>query len=295
MEKDVLQMLGVIPGINKTYMVEDYFCDNPIEGKLYADPVDGRIYIYSTKENRSNPSTGFFPIWDGSKKIISQFSNNKTIKELISIDLSLLSNSINKNTADMVKTNIANADDKSLLEPQILNEDNIFTQCIKGVIINQKLSLNDIINMADKFDEKTIQIFYTSLIKITFMRLEKWYAWVNDILKLTYDVIIYKDDQEVLKYHHPSGVFELTDDPLIYSVEDGFKKIIKILINKFHISKDIMKNEDTDEYTINNMWTIILGSKKLSGQIFSRFIKLAGLSCRIDMKKGDTIIFTYKE
>lgn len=288
-------MLGVIPGINKTYVIEDYFCDNPIEGKLYIDPVDDRVYMYSTKEHRSNPSTGFFPLWNGKDKIISRFSNNRSSKELIKIDLSLLSKSITKDTADIIRSKIINVDDKSCLEPQILNEDNIFTQCIKGVIINQKLSLTDITNITDKFDEKTIQIFYTSLIKITFMRLEKWYAWVNDILKLTYDVTIYKDDKEVLKYHHPSGEFELTDDPLIYSIDDGFKKIIKILINKFQINKDVMRNEDTDEYTINNMWAIILRPKKLSGQIFSRFIKLAGLSCRIDMKKDEEIIFTYKE
>ena len=64
-------MIGIIPSINKTYEVYGDLSSNKfIEGKLYYDKTDGRVYYYSTIETRSNPNTGYYPIWNGKNKFI---------------------------------------------------------------------------------------------------------------------------------------------------------------------------------------------------------------------------------
>ena len=61
-------MLGIIPSTKCTYEVYGTTDDkSPIEGKLYYDKSNGRLYYYSLTETRSNPKTGYFPIWDGKK------------------------------------------------------------------------------------------------------------------------------------------------------------------------------------------------------------------------------------
>ena len=59
-------MVGIIPSSNKTFEIYgDFNSSNLVEGKLYYHPSDKRLYFYSLKEKRSNPNTGFFPVWDG--------------------------------------------------------------------------------------------------------------------------------------------------------------------------------------------------------------------------------------
>ena len=53
-------MIGIIPGNTKTYEVNGSFNDdNLVEGKLYYDPTDERLYYYSLSETRSNPENGY--------------------------------------------------------------------------------------------------------------------------------------------------------------------------------------------------------------------------------------------
>jgi hypothetical protein len=63
-----------------------------------------------------------------------------------------------------------------------------------------------------------------------------------------------------------------------------------------NITKTTLRsNEGVDDYTINNMMTTLNGDKALSAQLFSRFIRMAGLTFSVDIVKDGKIIFTYKE
>ena len=95
-------VIGVIPSGSRTYEIHgDFTSDRLIEGQLYYDPNNKRIYYYSLIEKRSNPKTGYFPVWDGKRIYVSKFSNEKYFdKDAIVSDISKLASSISKATAE---------------------------------------------------------------------------------------------------------------------------------------------------------------------------------------------------
>lgn len=294
-------MIGIIPSISKTFIVESMFGDQPFEeGKLYVDPKTKRVYMYSLIETRSNPKTGYFPIWDGKKYHISKFSNEKYLdRDVTKTDIILLGSNISKNIADNILYHQRKSSNNTILQPQLSDDDNMFTQCIKGILNVKKLTLVDLVDMSSpKLSEKTISNYYSALTKIAFMRLDKWNVWINVILHLKYTIIVYKDDRKLLSYEHPREIFDtgiVKYDNIIKTKDDPFKKIIKILMIMENINKNSLRSKEVDDYTINNMITTLNSDKALSAQLFSRFIRMANLSYYTKIFDKDKLIFEYHE
>lgn len=294
-------MIGIIPATNKTYEVYgDFNSSNLVENKLYYDPADKRIYFYSTKETRSNPNTGYYPIWNGKDKFVTSFSNKKYFdKDVITVDVIAISASINKDVADDMRYRQRRSDNDEILHPQISDGDNMFTQCIKGAINAKHVTMVDLVDMSSpKLKMKVVENFYSALTKITFMRYDKWGIWLDVILHIGYNLEIFKDDKKLLSYKYPEDVFDtgiVRYDNVTSTKSDPFKKIIKILMVMENINKNTLRSEEVDDYTINNMMTTINGDKPLSAQLFSRFIRMANLSYTIEMIDKDEVIFEYKE
>lgn len=292
-------MLGIIPGMQKTFIVEGYFCENPVEGNLYVDPETKRVFIYSKEWKRSSAENGYFPVWDGVNKIITPFSNNKTIENVINLDLKEMCSKIDSSKAEEILAEQRKHNNGVLLEPVITNDDNLFTKCVKGTILALKLSFDDLIESSyPKLNEKMLGIYYSSLNKTAFMRLNKWMTWVTVILKIGYKITVFdRENTVILSYEFPSGLITGVNEKLIKSTEckDPLKQIVKILIILLDITKDQFKCEDVDEYTINNLFTVIGNNKPMSGQIFTRFILLSDLMYQIDVIKDGSIIYSFKE
>jgi len=176
----------------------------------------------------------------------------------------------------------------------------MFTQCIKGVINQKQITMIDLYDMASpKLSEKMIENYYAALIRITFMRLDKWHIWTDVILHINYVIEVYNNKKKLLTYRYPKNEFDtgiVKFDTIINTKDDPFKKIIKILMIMENITKNTLKSDEVDDYTINNMMTTINGKKSLSAQLFSRFIRMAELSYTITIydNKGKQI-FEYKE
>lgn len=295
-------MIGIIPSISQTFEVyDDFNAKSPVAGKLYVDPRDGRVYMYSTTETRASPATGYFPVWDGSKCYISQFANSKYLdKDVIRTGIDDMSSKIDKSTADQVLYLQRRSDNAELLKPQITDGDNMFTQCIKGVICAMDLTMVDLVDMSSpKLSEKAIENYYSALTKITFMRLDKWNVWVNVILHIRYTVRVYRGDTQLVSFEYPHNKFTPDTEryqKIIKSSDDPLKKIIKILMDMENITKSTLKGDDIDDYTINNMLTTLSGTKPLSAQLFSRFIRMASLTYSVDIfDNTEKLIFKYKE
>jgi len=294
-------MIGIIPSNNKTFEVYgDFNTNNPIEGKLYYDN-NGRLFYYSKIENRANPRTGYFPVWDGNKTYISNFAIDKRFDiDVTKIDINTISSNINKDVANKVLYQQRRSENDTILKPQITDEDNMFTQCIKGVINQKQITMIDLYDMASpKLSEKMIENYYAALIRITFMRLDKWHIWTDVILHINYVIEVYNNKKKLLTYRYPKNEFDtgiVKFDTIINTKDDPFKKIIKILMIMENITKNTLKSDEVDDYTINNMMTTINGKKSLSAQLFSRFIRMAELSYTITIydNKGKQI-FEYKE
>ena len=293
-------MIGIIPTNFRTFEVEgDLTSPNPKEGKIYYDKTDGRLYYYSTSETRSNPTNGFFPIWNGSSKYISNFSIEKYIDDVTKLDFNSMSERLDKDTAQKIVYERKRADAGDLLNPIITDEDNMFTQCVKGTIKAKGLTIIDLTEMnTGNFTQHMIENYYQALNKISFMRLEKWYIWVDKILHIGYHIDIYKDDKIILGYTYPKNKFQNITPAcraVLISDDDPFKKIIKMVMIKENIDKNDLKGDDIDDYTINNMMTTLNTKKSLSAHLFSRFIQLSGLSYVIKIYDKDKVIFEYKE
>lgn len=293
-------MIGIIPSSSKTFEVSgDFESKDLVEGKLYYDKTDGRVYFYSQIENRSNPRTGMFPVWDGKNKYISKFSNTKYLdKDVIKMDISSMCSSINRDIANEILNKQRRCDNDEILDPLIADGDNMFTQCIKGSIRAKKLTMIDLVDMTSpKLDQKVVENFYSALMKITFMRADKWSIWLDCILHLTYHIDVYKDNKHLVSFDYPStfdtGIVKY--DAITSSKDDPLKKIIKIIMIMENINKNSLKSDEVDDYTINNMMTTLNGNKPLSAQLFSRFIRMANLSYRILMIDKGNPIFEYKE
>lgn len=295
----MLKMIGLVKGIDQVHQVSGYFCDRPNEGDIYVDPETKRLFIYLPNETRSSIRFSYFPIWNGKKKIITKFSNYKTIDDVISMDISEMSRSVNKEIADKIVDELKKCNDSSPLNPVIGKDDNLFTKCVKGVLIEKGYSLPDLVEMSyPLLNEKAVMIYYLSLIKTAFMRLDKWNVWLLNILHLKYKLTILDENgNEIISYNYPENEFGIIDDDLLEKIKcnDPLKRIVKILIDLKGITKEHFKEESIDEYTVNNLFTVITSNKSMSGQIFSRFILFAGLSYRVDMIENDEIIYSLTE
>ena len=294
-------MIGIIASSNQTFEVfGDFTSTKLVEGKLYYDPKDGRVYYYSKKETRSNPKTGYYPIWDGRNVYVSNFSNKKYFdKDVTKVDLQTMSSNINKDVAAEILCKQRRSANDNLLDPKIADGDNMFTQCVKGAIVAKQLTMIDLQDMAaPKISPKTVENYYGALIKISFMRLDKWNIWLNEILHITYRLEVYRGPKRLLTYTQESDEFDtgiVKYDNIINTSDDPFKKTIKILMVMENITKSMLREAEVDDYTINNMMTTINGPKPLSAQIFSRFIRMAGLSYRVTLYDAGKEIFEYRE
>ena len=292
-------MIGIIPSSSKTYEVYGDLNDKtPIEGKLYYDPKTNILYYYSTIETRPNPKTGYFPIWDGKSTHTSSFAKIKHISDITKTDIASLSASINADVAHNIMISQKKAMSTGALKPAIADGDNMFTQCIKGSISALNISMIDLLEMGvPKYQESAIQNYYAGLSKITFMRIDRWYIWL-DILKLTYDITVYKDGKQLIYYNYltnelDTGIVKYNN--IARSKMDPLKKIVKILMVMENISKADLKSDEVDAYTINNMMTTINGAKPLSAQIFSRFLRMTGMDYTVNMYHEGDLIFTYQD
>lgn len=296
-------MLGIIPSGSKTFEVEGYFNapgGDLVEGKLYCDPKDGRIYYYSKTNTRPNPDTGYFPIWDGKNKYITKFSKKKYIgADVTTTDLSKMASGLNREIANQVILERRRNESGEPLQPAITDEDNMFTQCVKGIITNKKMTMFDLYsNACPPLTKRTIDNYYSSLIKIAFMRLDKWHIWINTILKVRYVITVKKGRKQLLTYTYPDDVFDtgvVKYDAIAKSSNDPLKKIIQILMVMENITKQSLKSDEVDDYTINNMFTTLTSDKAMSAQLFGRFIRMAGLSYKVNIFDREQMIFEYKE
>jgi len=277
--------IGIFPSENKTFEVEGKICTNMVEGKLYYDE-NNQLFIYSTKYDRSCPDLGFFPIYNGKRKIITKFSIRKYYpNDIITVSLDDMSNAITKEKADEIIYNRKVSEMNYLLKPEIYETDNLFTQCIKSIINLMNINMIDLYNMNTSIPENIINNCYDSLLKIAFMRNHRWKIWINDIFKLNYIIKIYNNNEIILQHKYPD---------VIFGNKDLFKYIIKSLIEKLNINKLDLHCNELDDYTINNMFSALKG-KQLSAQIFSRFMLLMNLSYEIEFYKNKELIFIYKQ
>ena len=295
-------MIGIIPSSNKTFEVYgDFNSKNLVEGKLYYDD-DGRLFYYSTTSKRSNPSTGYFPIWDGHDTYFTKFSVNHNISEVTSMSVSSIANNMNNEKAMDILYRQNKSKDEDVLKPEIKGTDNMFTQVIKAVLLKYKCTIQEIVAMsAPKMSQTAIENLYSSLIKISFMRIERWNVWVDIILHLHYELTVYKENKLLLSYKYPENKFDtgiVNYDSIVGSKSDPFTKIVKILLIMENINKSSIRDlsTDVDSYTVNNMFTTIMSDKPLSAQLFSRFIRITGLSYNIKVyNKENDLLVDYKE
>ena len=283
-------MIGILPSHDKTFEVIDNIkIDNPIEGKLYYNENDKRLYYYSTTITRPGPETGYLPIWNGNKTYTNENVKYKTLDDVIGLSLKDMSNNISKDIAEDIIYRRRLVDNASTLSPVIDDNDNVFTQCIKSIICSMNITMVDLADMCyPKLNENMLKNYYSSLTKISFMRLDKWYIWINVILHLSYDVIIFKKKKEILRYSYPVNRFKFDDmnkyKDIIKSKDDSFKKIIKILMVKESIDKNNLKEDSPDDYMVNNLMTTLYDDKKnISGQLFSRFMNMTNLHYHINL------------
>lgn len=294
-------MLGIIPSAHKTYEVLGSTDDkNPIEGKIYYDNNDKRLYIYSLTDKRSCPKIGFFPIWNGEKYLISKFSNKKYLSDMLDIDINILSSNINKDIADSIIYKHMSSDSGiKILKPQISNEDNMFTQCIKSVISKKNITIIDLFNIGKpELNEKLIENYYNTLNKIAFMRYDKWTIWINKILHLKYKIKVYKGNKIILEYHYPEDKIDtgiVNYENTVNKSDDPLKKIVKLLIVIYNIDKSQLRKECNDDYTVNNLMTTINSKKSLSSQLFSRFMNMSKFKYVLELYENDNKIFEFKE
>lgn len=294
-------MIGIIPSASSTYEVlGDFNSDDKIEGKIYYRPTDKRLFYYSTTLRRSNPKSGYFPIWNGKDIFISNFSNEKYFdKDVLTQDILSLTSSIDNNVAEKVIRNQRLSENNTKLKPRINDSDNLFTQVIKGTICALDITKVDLIDNASKLiPEKIIEGYYNSLSKVTMMRFDKFSIWVDKILHVGYELEILKNDEKIISYEWPSNTFDtgiIKYDSIVRENDDPFKKIMKIIMFKENISKSDIKDDSVDDYTINNMMTTLHGQKPMSAQIFCRFIRLVNMSIILKIVKDQKVIFTYTE
>lgn len=295
-------MIGIVPSSYNTYEVYGDFDSNDlVEGKLYYNQSDKRLYYYSKTLTRSNPQTGYFPIWNGSKIYESKNSNCKYFdKDAVTPDVNNLGKMINGDAAKTILYRQRLSDNIKQLKPQIVDEDNMFTQIVKGIICEMDITKVDLLELSGGvISDRIIESYYSSLMKVTMMRMDKFHLWMGSILKCHYTISVYRNKKNLLKYEWPKDNFDtgiVKFDTITSTADDPLKKIIKIIMIMNNIEKTTLKSDDVDDYTINNMMTIIHSNKSLSAQIFCRFMRMAKLSFVINVYDiNNKHIFTYSE
>lgn len=293
-------MVGITTGIGQTYIVSGSFdSDQLTEGQLYYHPVTKRLFMYTTKEVRSNPRTGFYPIWNGTKTFIGKHSIEEYYpKDIIDINTDDLVKKFTKSNAQEIVYRQQRSMSGGPLTFQISDEDNFFTQCIKEIINKKAYTVIDLVHQSvPQLSDKQITNYCNALSKISFMRMDKWHIWLHNILHMKYEVAVFKEDRLIISYKEPD-IFTVDrnfDEILNNKKMDPFKKLIKVTMLKENISKSDLRGEDIDEYTINNMMTILTGPKPVSAQLFSRFIRIADLSFELKIYDKDECLVTYRE
>lgn len=300
-------MIGIVPSQLKTFdVVGDFSVTDPkLEGNLYVDPTDGRLYMFSTSLTRSCPETGYFPIWDGENRMVTKFSNEKYLeRDVIRTDLVSMSSAINGEKADQIRYQQLRSINENLLKPTISPGDNMFTQIIKALINLKGVTLIDLVYMSG-LSEKVIRNYYSALTKITFMRHDRWKIWLSQIFHLGYVITVKRQDgAQLVSYRYPDDTFDtgsVSYDSIVSSKADPFKKLVKVIMTMENISKADLRSDEVDDYTVNNMLTTINTDKSLSAQLFSRFIRMTGLGFRMELferdpvTEEDKVIFVYSE
>lgn len=294
-------MIGIIPMTSQTFEVFGDFNMTPlVEGKLYYHPDTKKLYYYSSTLKRPNPTTGFFPIWDGNNIYESKHSIDKYLSDVLRPDISQMSKNISNEMARSIRYRQRLSENNKKLNPQLNDEDNFFTQIIKSIISQMNITKVDLLDMSsDIISDRMIENYYSSLTKVTMMRLDKFHIWIDKILHLHYEIKVFKEGKEIIKYSWPKDKFDtgmVKYNSIIDPSDDPYKRIIKILMVKENISKSTLRTEDVDDYTINNMMTTLHSSKALSAQLFSRFMRMANIEFEINVFDcKDNTIFTYKE
>ena len=292
-------MIGIVPSSDRTFEVDGSFdIRNRIEGHIYADPIDNRLYLFSSSLVRSGPDSGYFPIWNGEDKHISMFSNMKYLhQDVIMTGTSELVAMLDDHLADKIRYRQRRSSNNDILTPVINSSDNMFTQVIKGILLTKQLTLVDLLDLSG-LPERIISNYYTALTKIAFMRIERWEIWINQIFRLRYTITVYHDTHKLLTYHYPEDKFDCGNvcyNDIIDKQDDQFKRIVKILMVRENITKQDLRSAEVNDYTVNNLLTTLSTTKPLSSQLFSRFMRIASLNYTVEVYEKDQKIFDYKE
>lgn len=295
-------MLGIIPSGSKTYEVDGYLdTTEPTEGKIYVDRETGLLYYYSTTETRPNANIGFFPIWDGKKFYLNPYHKELYLKDVAVSDVGSISSTINGKVANEVQRNIQRSVNTDQIVPVIREQDNMFVQCIKEVISVRKITLGDLYaNACPPLKHHTVDNYYDSLPRVTFMRLEKWDVWIGVLLKMQYILRVFDKDgtKELVSYRYPENEFNtgiVKFDDIVKSDKDQLKKMILVVMRKANITKQVLTSKTHDDYTVNNMMTVLYGNKPFSAQLFTRFIRMADLHLALEVYDKEELLVTYRE
>lgn len=299
-------MESIVVCKNNTYPVEGMFSNQMEEGKLYIDPKSKRIYCYTTTTQVVGTASHHFPIYDGKHFFDSVRSYKKYESDVISTDVTDMASSISEKDREDMEYRSKAVLYGDILEPEISDSDNIYSQCIKGILLHKKYNLLDLSIMSNpKLTVEEISNLYQSLHKIAFMREKKFMIWMNQILHMDYKVNCYdsNSDQPILIYHSIDKRYEFYHknndghreeyDEILKKSWDPFKKMINLIIKMKNYKKADFNINTESAYTINNMMTTIFGDKSVSAQIFSRFMRIINLPFDIVIYDKDDIVFTY--
>lgn len=299
-------MESIVVCKNNTYPVEGMFSNQMKEGKLYIDPKSKRIYCYTTTTQVVGAASHHFPIYDGKHFFDSVRSYKKYESDVISTDVTDMASSISEKDREDMEYRSKAVLYGDILEPEISDSDNIYSQCIKGILLHKKYNLLDLSIMSNpKLTVEEISNLYQSLHKIAFMREKKFMIWMNQILHMNYNVNCYDgdSDQPILTYHSMDQRYEFYHknddshkeeyDEILKKSWDPFKKMINLIIKMKNYKKADFNVNTESAYTINNMMTTIFGDKSVSAQIFSRFMRIINLPFDIIIYDKDDIVFTY--
>ena len=268
---------------NNTYPVEGMFSNQMEEGRLYIDPKSKRIYCYTTTTQVVGDTSHHFPIYDGKHFFDSVRSYKKYESDVISTDVTDMASSISEKDREDMEYRSKAVLYGDILEPEISDSDNIYSQCIKGILLHKKYNLLDLSIMSNqKLTVEEISNLYMDY-KVN------CYDSNSDQLLLTYHSI----DKRYEFYHKNNDCHREEYDEILKKSWDPFKKMINLIIKMKNYKKADFNVNTESAYTINNMMTTIFGDKSVSAQIFSRFMRIINLPFDIVIYDKDDIVFTY--
>ena len=293
---------------NNTFPVEGTFSDHMEVGKLYVDPKSKRIYCFDPINQIVGDKSKYFPIYNGKQFFDSIRSYKKYESDIVSTNVQNMANSISEQDKVDMEYRSKAVLYGDILEPEISDSDNIYSQCIKGVLQRKKYNLLDLSMMSKpKLSIDEISNLYQSLHKIAFMREKKFMIWIHQILHMEYRVICFDADgvKKLILYDSKDNTYEFIDTKDIYEANkkeyesiqkkswDPLKKIINMIIQLKNYKKSDFNKKTESSYTINNMMTTIFSDKSVSAQIFSRFMRIINLPFEFVIYDDHGIVFTY--